>query len=98
MKVRREQLRKTGEKLAEDLALYVTRRETALEKNRAAAAVEKSQGAGHTSQSTYHHKLRLAKADVARVTKVRNELVKSYFYLFNTFTSQILALILLLHG
>lgn len=69
--MRREQLRKTGEKLSEDLALYVTRRETAMEKSRASAAVEKAHGnAGHTSQSNYHHKLRLAKADVARVTKV----------------------------
>ncbi|CAG9584554.1 unnamed protein product [Danaus chrysippus] len=70
MEVRREQLRKTGEKLSEDLALYVTRRETAMEKSRASAAVEKAHGnAGHTSQSNYHHKLRLAKADVSRVTK-----------------------------
>ncbi|XP_046960067.1 coiled-coil domain-containing protein 40 [Vanessa cardui] len=69
MEVRREQLRKTGEKLGEDLALYVTRRETALEKNRAAAAVEKAHGTSQTSQSSYYHKLRLAKADVARVTK-----------------------------
>ncbi|XP_030024984.1 coiled-coil domain-containing protein 40 isoform X2 [Manduca sexta] len=70
MEVRREQLRRTGEKLAEDLALYVTRRDTAMEKTRAAAAVEKAHGnAGHTSQSVYHHKLRLARADVARVTK-----------------------------
>ncbi|XP_034830510.1 coiled-coil domain-containing protein 40 [Maniola hyperantus] len=70
MEVRREQLRKTGEKLAEDLALYVTRRETAMEKNRAAAAVQMAHGPSQTtSQSTYHHKLRLAKADVARVTK-----------------------------
>ncbi|KOB65648.1 putative cohesin subunit [Operophtera brumata] len=69
MEVRREQLRRTGEKLAEDLAMYVTRRGTALEKNRATAAVEKAHGSS-TSQSAYHHKLRLAKADVARVTKV----------------------------
>ncbi|KAJ0177053.1 hypothetical protein K1T71_007062 [Dendrolimus kikuchii] len=70
MEVRREQLRRTGEKLAEDLALYVTRRDTAMEKTRAAAAVEKAHGHGaHTSQSTYHHKLRLAKADLARVNK-----------------------------
>ncbi|XP_052759423.1 myosin-3 [Galleria mellonella] len=70
MEVRREQLRRTGEKLSEDLALYVTRRETAMEKTRAAAAVEKAHGTGGaTSQSTYRHKLRLAKADVARVTK-----------------------------
>ncbi|XP_059059138.1 GRIP and coiled-coil domain-containing protein 2 [Achroia grisella] len=70
MEVRREHLRRTGEKLAEDLALYVTRRETAIEKTRAAAAVEKAHGtAGPTSQSTYRHKLRLARADVARVTK-----------------------------
>ncbi|XP_039754155.1 coiled-coil domain-containing protein 40 [Pararge aegeria] len=69
MEVRREQLRKTGEKLADDLALYVTRRETAMEKNRAAVAVEKAHGSQTTAQSTYHHKLRLAKADVARVTK-----------------------------
>ncbi|XP_045525961.1 coiled-coil domain-containing protein 40 isoform X1 [Pieris brassicae] len=70
MEVRREQLRKTGEKLAEDLALYVTRRETVIEKSRAAAAVEKAHGSSsQTSQSTYHHKLRLVKADVARVTK-----------------------------
>ncbi|CAK1547011.1 unnamed protein product [Leptosia nina] len=70
MEVRREQLRKTGEKLAEDLALYVTRRETVMEKSRAAAAVEKAHGSSsQTSQSTYHHKLRLVKADVARVTK-----------------------------
>ncbi|XP_052740436.1 coiled-coil domain-containing protein 40 [Bicyclus anynana] len=70
MEVRREQLRKTGEKLADDLALYVTRRETAMEKNRAAAAIEKAHGSSHTTaQSTYHHKLRLAKSDVARVTK-----------------------------
>ncbi|XP_049869370.1 coiled-coil domain-containing protein 40-like [Pectinophora gossypiella] len=70
MEVRREQLRRTAEKLAEDLALYVTRRETAMDKTRALAAVEKARGVpGHTSQSTYHHKLRLAKADVARVTK-----------------------------
>ncbi|RVE48084.1 hypothetical protein evm_007271 [Chilo suppressalis] len=70
MEVRREQLRRTSEKLAEDLALYVTRRDTAMEKSRAAAAVEKAHGGnGNTSQSTYHHKLRLARADVARVTK-----------------------------
>ncbi|KAM3964343.1 LOW QUALITY PROTEIN: lethal (2) 41Ab [Aphomia sociella] len=70
MEVRREQLRRTGEKLAEDLALYVTRRETAMEKTRAAAAVEKAHGtSGQTSQSAYRHKMRLAKADVARVTK-----------------------------
>ncbi|KAL0892816.1 hypothetical protein ABMA27_014509 [Loxostege sticticalis] len=70
MEVRREQLRRTSEKLAEDLALYVTRRETAMEKSRAAAAVEKAHGnSGQTSQSVYHHKLRLARADVARVTK-----------------------------
>ncbi|CAH0579188.1 unnamed protein product [Chrysodeixis includens] len=69
MEVRREQLRRTSEKLAEDLALYVTRRDTAIGKSRAAAAVEKSHGNASTSQSTYHHKLRLAKADVARVTK-----------------------------
>ena len=75
--VRREQLRKTGEKLSEDLALYVTRRETAMEKNRAAAAVEKAHGTAQTSQSTYHHKLRLAKADVARATKVQ-EIFFSY--------------------
>ncbi|XP_050346448.1 coiled-coil domain-containing protein 40 [Nymphalis io] len=73
MEVRREQLRKTGEKLGEDLALYVTRRETALEKNRAAAAVEKAHGTNQTSQSNYYHKLRLAKADVARVTKDLSE-------------------------
>ncbi|XP_072932201.1 coiled-coil domain-containing protein 40 [Epargyreus clarus] len=74
MEVRREQLRKTSEKLAEDLALYVTRRETAMEKSRAAAAVEKAHGAaGQTSQSSYHHKLRLAKADLARVTKDLSE-------------------------
>nr|CBH09299.1 putative cohesin subunit [Heliconius melpomene] len=73
MEVRREQLRKTGEKLSEDLALYVTRRETAMEKNRAAAAVEKAHGTAQTSQSTYHHKLRLAKADVARATKDLSE-------------------------
>ncbi|CAH0398019.1 unnamed protein product [Chilo suppressalis] len=67
---RMEQLRRTSEKLAEDLALYVTRRDTAMEKSRAAAAVEKAHGGnGNTSQSTYHHKLRLARADVARVTK-----------------------------
>lgn len=71
MQVRREQLRRTSEKLAEDMAHYVTRRETAVEKTRASAAVEKAHGiAGHTSQSVYHHKLRLARADVARVTKV----------------------------
>lgn len=70
--MRREQLRRTSEKLAEDLALYVTRRDTAMEKTRAQAAVEKAHGgSGHTSQSVYHHKLRLARADVARVTKVR---------------------------
>ncbi|XP_026725208.1 coiled-coil domain-containing protein 40 [Trichoplusia ni] len=69
MEVRREQLRRTSEKLAEDLALYVTRRDTAIDKTRAAAAVEKSHASSGTSQSNYHHKLRLAKADVARVTK-----------------------------
>ncbi|CAH1645684.1 unnamed protein product [Spodoptera littoralis] len=69
MEVRREQLRRTSEKLADDLALFVTRRDTAMEKTRAAAAVEKSHGGSNTSQSTYHHKLRLAKADVNRVTK-----------------------------
>ncbi|XP_075973256.1 lethal (2) 41Ab [Anticarsia gemmatalis] len=69
MEVRREQLRRTSEKLAEDLALYVTRRDTAMEKTRAQAAVEKSHGGSTTSQSSYHHKLRLARADVARVTK-----------------------------
>lgn len=68
--VRREQLRRTSEKLADDLALYVTRRDTAMDKSRAAAAVEKAHGGHGTSQSSYHHKLRLAKADVARVTKV----------------------------
>ncbi|VVD04472.1 unnamed protein product [Leptidea sinapis] len=69
-KVRREQLRKTSEKLAEDLALYVTRRDTAMDKARAVAAVEKVHGnSGHISQSSYHHKLRLVKSDVARVTK-----------------------------
>lgn len=41
-----------------------------MEKTRAAAAVEKSHGCAGTSQTNYHHKLRLAKADVARVTKV----------------------------
>ncbi|XP_073944706.1 coiled-coil domain-containing protein 40-like [Choristoneura fumiferana] len=70
MEVRREQLRRTGEKLSEDLALLVTRRETAMDKSRAQAAVEKAHGgAGHTSQSQYHHKLRLARADVQRVTR-----------------------------
>ncbi|XP_037872586.1 CAP-Gly domain-containing linker protein 1 [Bombyx mori] len=70
MEVRREHLRRTSEKLADDLALYVTRRDTAMEKCRAAAAVEKAHGhSGHTSQSVYRHKLRLARADVARVTK-----------------------------
>ncbi|XP_050670770.1 girdin isoform X2 [Leptidea sinapis] len=70
MEVRREQLRKTSEKLAEDLALYVTRRDTAMDKARAVAAVEKVHGnSGHISQSSYHHKLRLVKSDVARVTK-----------------------------
>ncbi|CAB3253752.1 unnamed protein product [Arctia plantaginis] len=69
MEVRREQLRRTSEKLADDLALYVTRRDTAMDKTRAAAAVEKAHGGHGTSQSAYHHKLRLAKADVARVTK-----------------------------
>ncbi|XP_053607595.1 coiled-coil domain-containing protein 40 [Plodia interpunctella] len=70
MEVRREQLHRTGQKLAEDLAQYVTRRETAMEKSRAAAAVEKAHGSStQTSQFTYHHKLRLAKADLARVTK-----------------------------
>ncbi|CAG9786322.1 unnamed protein product [Diatraea saccharalis] len=69
MEVRREQLRRTSEKLAEDLALYVTRRDTAMDKCRAAAAVEKAHGSNTTSQSSYHHKLRLARADVARVTK-----------------------------
>ncbi|CAH0701377.1 unnamed protein product [Spodoptera exigua] len=69
MEVRREQLRRTSEKLADDLALFVTRRDTVMDKTRAAAAVEKSHGPSNTSQSTYHHKLRLAKADVTRVTK-----------------------------
>ncbi|XP_041978695.1 myosin-16-like [Aricia agestis] len=70
MEVRRDQLRKTSEKLAEDLSLYVTRRETAIEKSRAAAAVEKVYGSSaQTPQAAYKHKLRLAKADVARVTK-----------------------------
>ncbi|XP_035433308.2 coiled-coil domain-containing protein 40 [Spodoptera frugiperda] len=69
MEVRREQLRRTSEKLADDLALFVTRRDTAMEKTRAAAAVEKSHGGSNTSQSTYHHKLRLAKSDVNRVSK-----------------------------
>uniref|UniRef100_A0A2A4JTG9 Cilia- and flagella-associated protein 157 n=2 Tax=Heliothis virescens TaxID=7102 RepID=A0A2A4JTG9_HELVI len=70
MEVRREQLRRTSDKLAEDLALYVTRRDTMMDKTRAAAAVEKTHGAAvGTSQSTYHHKLRLAKADLNRVTK-----------------------------
>ncbi|XP_063897908.1 coiled-coil domain-containing protein 40-like [Helicoverpa armigera] len=70
MEVRREQLRRTSEKLAEDLALYVTRRDTAMDKTRAAAAVEKTHGtAVGTSQTTYNHKLRLAKADLTRVTK-----------------------------
>ncbi|KAL4709969.1 hypothetical protein ACJJTC_003932 [Scirpophaga incertulas] len=74
MEVRREQLRKTSEKLAEDMALYVTRRENALEKNRAQAAIEKAHGSsGHTSQSTYHHRLRLARADVARASKELTE-------------------------
>ncbi|KAJ8727957.1 hypothetical protein PYW08_016342 [Mythimna loreyi] len=68
MEVRREQLRRTSEKLADDLALYVTRRDTVMEKTRAQAAVVKAHPTG-TSQSSYHHKLRLAKADVTRVAK-----------------------------
>ncbi|XP_038212034.1 coiled-coil domain-containing protein 40 [Zerene cesonia] len=78
MEVRREQLRKTSEKLAEDLALYVTRRETVMEKSRAAAAVERAHGAGHTSQAAYHHRLRLVRADVARVTKDLSETRQRY--------------------
>ncbi|CAK1595867.1 unnamed protein product [Parnassius mnemosyne] len=74
MEVRRDQLRRTGEKLAEDLALYVTRRETAVDKSRAAAAVEKAHGgAALTAQSTFHHKLRLARADVTRLNKELKE-------------------------
>lgn len=70
--MRREQLRRTSEKLSEDLAQYVIRRDNAVEKSRATAAVEAARGAStKTSQSQYHHKLRLARADVARVTKVR---------------------------
>lgn len=41
-----------------------------MEKSRAAAALEKAHGASTTTtQSQYRHKLRLARADVARVTK-----------------------------
>ncbi|XP_063380466.1 coiled-coil domain-containing protein 40 [Cydia fagiglandana] len=70
MEVRREQLRRTAEKLSDDLALMVTRRETAIEKNRSQAALEVAHGShGTTSQTQYHHKLRLARADVQRVTK-----------------------------
>lgn len=70
--VRREQLRRTSEKLSEDLAQYVARRDNAVEKTRATAAVEAARGTStKTSQSQYHHKLRLARVDVARVTKVR---------------------------
>ncbi|XP_045497397.1 coiled-coil domain-containing protein 40 [Colias croceus] len=83
MEVRREQLRKTSEKLAEDLALYVTRRETVMEKSRAAAAVERAHGAGHTSQAAYHHRLRLVRADVARVTKDLSETKLRYESLQN---------------
>lgn len=73
--MRREQLRRTSEKLSEDLAQYVIRRDNAVEKSRATAAVEAARGAStKTSQSQYHHKLRLARADVARVTKVSSRL------------------------
>lgn len=73
--MRREQLRRTSEKLSEDLAQYVSRRDNAVEKCRATAAVETARGAStKTSQSQYHHKLRLARTDVARVTKVRAHL------------------------
>lgn len=41
-----------------------------MDKSRATAALEKAHGPSQsTSQSQYRHKLRLAKADVARVTK-----------------------------
>ncbi|KAJ2946106.1 hypothetical protein O0L34_g5028 [Tuta absoluta] len=74
MEVRREQLRRTEEKLSDDLALYVMRRETATDKTRASAAAEKARGAhGNTSQSSYKHKLRLVKSDVTRVTKELTE-------------------------
>ncbi|XP_063618256.1 coiled-coil domain-containing protein 40 [Cydia splendana] len=70
MEVRRDQLRRTAEKLSDDLALMVTRRETAMEKSRSQAALEAAHGShGTTSQTQYHHKLRLARADVQRVTK-----------------------------
>lgn len=69
--VRRDQLRRTGEKLSEDLALYVTRRETAADKGRAAAALEKAHGATQHSRSAHYHKLRLARADATRLNKAR---------------------------
>ncbi|GBP75197.1 Coiled-coil domain-containing protein 40 [Eumeta japonica] len=74
MTVRREQLQRVGEKLAEDLAQCIKRREFAMDKTRAAVAMERQQGPGApTPQSQYRHRLRLAKADLARVTKEVND-------------------------
>ncbi|KPJ02646.1 Coiled-coil domain-containing protein 40 [Papilio xuthus] len=74
MEVRRDQLRRTGEKLSEDLALYVTRRETAADKGRAAAALEKAHGGTQQSRSAHYHKLRLARADATRLNKARYQI------------------------
>lgn len=69
--VRRSQLYRISERLADDLAHCVTMREVAMDKARSNAAVEKLHGThGTTTHSQYHHKIRLARADVARVTKV----------------------------
>ncbi|XP_013169583.1 PREDICTED: coiled-coil domain-containing protein 40-like [Papilio xuthus] len=83
MEVRRDQLRRTGEKLSEDLALYVTRRETAADKGRAAAALEKAHGGTQQSRSAHYHKLRLARADATRLNKELKEAQANMEYLEN---------------